>query len=83
MDTQYTGTSLITIATNDTMVSQGCQQECRKNTDCVNFTWNKTECELWKSTDGTVSKDDYISGPKNCRKYKCYAQCQGRRQNDL
>jgi len=66
MDTQYTGTSLITIPTNDTMVPQRCQQECRDNTDCVNFTWNKTECELWKSTDGTVSKDDYISGPKNC-----------------
>jgi len=66
MDTQYTGNSLKTIATNGTMVSQGCQQKCRDNTDCVSFTWNKTECELWKSTDGTVSKDDYISGPKNC-----------------
>ena len=78
MDTQFTGTSLSVIPTNNTMVSQDCQLKCRGNSDCASFTWNKTECELWKSTDGTVPKDDYISGPKNCRKYNSYAQCQGR-----
>jgi len=66
MDTQFTGTSLSVIPTNNTMVSQDCQLKCRGNSDCESFTWNKTECELWKSTVGTVPKDDYISGPKNC-----------------
>ena len=66
MGVKYTGTP---IASNITSIPpQECQGYCKKNNDCSKFVWNGTSCLLFNTTDGSEDNDDYISGPKNCRK---------------
>ena len=68
MGMEYTGTP-VGPANNTITVPQTCQELCKKSATCMDFTWDgDATCTLWKEQTGSSAKDEYISGPKDCRK---------------